>query len=103
MVKSRVTYLFFIDFSNSSENDFTRQKAGTLKNGRLGHGAIFDGDKFLIIGGVNKSPYPVANEVCNLEGLKMTCVEEFEQSSKFAYYPELFLVAADFGKDVSKC
>ena len=80
----------------------TRQKAGTLKNGRYDHGAIFDGEKFLIIGGrKNWLDDPVNNEVCTLKGSNMTCVE---QSIALDYtYPRLFLVPEDFGKDTSKC
>ena len=85
---------------------FTRQKAGTLKHGRQGHGAIFDGEKFLIIGG-RKEPSlttdSVKNEVCTLEGSSMTCVEQSTALDNYYWYPELFLVAKDYGKDANKC
>ena len=88
---------------------FTRRKAGALKRGRSDHGVIFDGEKFLIIGGRGENWWETAdrrnikNEVCTLEGTTMTCVE---QSTTLYYYldsPELFLVAVDFDKNVEKC
>ena len=81
---------------------FTEPKAGTLKNGRYGHGAIFDGENFLIIGGM-KNYDPIKNEVCTLKGSKMTCVEQPVALKGYTYYPELFLVGKDFGKDINKC
>ena len=81
---------------------FTEHKAGTLKNGRYGHGAIFDGEKFLIIGGMERYA-PVKNEVCTLKGSKMTCVEKSVALKGYAFYPELFLVGNDFGKDMNRC
>ena len=44
------------------------------------------------------------NEVCTLSG-NMTCVEveQSETLDYYAYYPELFLVTEDFGKDTTKC
>ena len=77
----------------------TRNQAGTLKYGRKGHGVIFDGEKFLIIGG---SP-SINNEVCTLTGSTMTCVELLATSDNYNWHPDLFLVAADFGKDANKC
>ena len=82
----------------------TRQKAGTLVNGRHGHGVIFDGEKFLVIGGKkNNAEDPVKNEVCTLENSTMTCVEQSTALDNYAYYPELFLVAENFGKDINNC
>ena len=83
---------------------FTRRKAGTLNHGRQGHGAIFDGEKFLIIGGkVSRALEAVKNEVCTLEGSAMTCVEQSTALAKYADYPALFLVVEDYGKDANKC
>ena len=77
-----------------------------MKTGRYGHGVIFDGEKFLVIGGYKRDGPrggAVKNEVCTLEGLPMTCVEQSPALDRYVYYPELFLVAEDFGKDKSKC
>ena len=80
----------------------TREKAGTLNYGRFEHGVIFDGAKFLIVGGYADTNGAAKNEVCTLEGSTMTCVE---QSTALLHYgdPALFLVAEDFGKDANKC
>ena len=81
----------------------TRQKAGTLVNGRRGHGVIFDGEKFLVIGGYMSGGGPVKNEVCSLEDSTMTCVEQSTALDNYAFYPELFIVAENFGKDINSC
>ena len=77
-------------------------RAGFLANGRHGHGAIFDGENFLVIGGY-KSGDPVMNEVCTLDGSRMACVEQPINMEDYYEFPELFLVPDDFGKDLSKC
>ena len=78
-------------------------KVGVLEYGRHGHGAIFDGEKFLIIGGEKNDGGPIKNEVCTLKELTMTCVEQATALDQYSYYPELFLVPEMFGKDVEKC
>ena len=77
-------------------------KVGTLANARNGHGAIFDGVKFLIIGGTTYNDQ-VTNEICTLVDSVVSCVEQSIALKDYKYYPELFLVAEDFGKDVTKC
>ena len=80
----------------------TWSKVGNLKNGRWGHSAIFDGENFLIIGGwKNYDSDPVNNEICTLKNSTMTCVEQ--STTLKMYFPELFLVAKNFGKDQDKC
>ena len=81
---------------------YTKPKAGTLKYGRNGHGAVLLGEKVLIIGGYVGGG-PVNNEVCSFNDTTMACVEQSTALTHYAYYPELFLVAEDFGKDKSKC
>ena len=80
----------------------TRQKAGTLNYGRKNSGAIFDGEKFLTIGGWRGDGGAVKNEVCTLVGTTMTCVEQSNALENYSD-PGLFLVPDNFGKDVSKC
>ena len=82
---------------------FTRQIAGTLRYGRAYHGAIFDGEKFLIIGGYANKHGPVKSEVCTLKGSTMSCFSHSEALDGYNNYPELFIVPKDFGKDASKC
>ena len=86
----------------------TLSKAGTLNRGRRGHNVIFDGEKFLVVGGWAKkwleSSSPYANiEVCTLSGSTMTCVEKQTSLANYALYPALFLVPDDFGKDKTIC
>ena len=110
MVKRRVSQEFRKKALRIFFSDFllefillSRQKAGTLNYGRYGHGATFDGEKFLIIGGIKDSGGAVKNEVCTLEGLTITCVEQSTALVVYSDYPELFLVPDDFGKDINKC
>ena len=64
--------------------------------------AISDGEKFLFVGG-SIGDGSVKNEVCTLDGSTMTCVEQSTSLDYYAYYPELFFVAEDFGKDLQNC
>ena len=77
-------------------------RAGFLVNGRHGHGAIFDGQKFLIIGGYIDGD-PVMNEVCSLQDSRMICIEQPIDMEGYYEFPELFLVAEDFSKNSAKC
>ena len=99
MVKSRVYAKNLRNEVNLESHLFTRPKAGTLKHGRSGHGVIFDGEKFLVIGGKKKSrgliPDPVETEVCTLHNSTMTCVDQSTSLDQYVYYPELFLVTED--------
>ena len=87
----------------------TRSKAENLQHSRHGHGAILIGEQVLIIGGNFGQGFPVAeinqikNEVCTFRGSEMTCVELPPSLEDYAYYPELFLVAEDYGNDKTKC
>ena len=81
----------------------TWSKAGSLKNGRYGHGAIFDGEKFIVLGGYPSGNGPVKNEVCTLSGTSMTCEEASNTLENYYASPELFLVPEHFGKDISEC
>ena len=88
----------------------SRQKVGTLKQDRCKHGVIFDGEKFLVIGGLTGSIGRHArNEICTLtKNKRMSCVEQstvWKGSTDFLGedYPELFFLGEDFGKDDNKC
>ena len=79
----------------------TWSKAGSLKIGRRDHGVIFDGEKFIVVGGYNGGA--VENEVCTLIGTSMSCEASTNKLNGYWYYPELFLVPENFGKDFSQC
>ena len=75
-----------------------------MKHGRHSLGAIFDGEKFLIIGGQKNDWKPFEDEVCTLKGSTMTCVEQPLGTIALNYVytnPQLFLV--NFDRDTSKC
>ena len=82
----------------------SKETVGSLVDSRRAHGAVFDGDKFLLIGGRKNDDFePVVTEVCTLKDSTMTCVEQSEALDQYAYYPELFIVSQNFGKDFNKC
>ena len=69
--------------------------AGKLNQGRQGHGVIFDGDQFLVIGGHGTHK----TESCIPNGETVTCTLVGEALNDYVYYPELALVADDYGND----
>ena len=73
--------------------------AGSLNNARHYHGAIFDGENFLVVGGEGT----LKNEVCSLTDQTVTCTEASSTLDNYYGYPELFLVPADFGSDPEQC
>ena len=76
-----------------------------MNYGRFSPGVIFDGEKFLVIGGMTNGDEAVKNEVCTLEGSTMTCVEQSTALDEYKYIdsPKLFVVPENFGKDTSQC
>lgn len=66
----------------------TWSKAGELKTGRYGHGAIFDGYKFIVAGGFGT----LSTESCIVDGGYVTCSEGSPQLINYYYYPEMYLV-----------
>ena len=69
--------------------------AGKLNKGRNGHGVIFDGGQFLVIGGDGT----FKTENCIPNGETVTCTEVGKALNDYSYYPELALVADDYGND----
>ena len=67
--------------------------AGTLNSGRHGHSAVFDGEKFLVVGGYDD----VEAEYCKLEGKNITCENHIVKFFYWRYYPEIFLVDDTYG------
>ena len=80
-------------------------KAGDLVNGRYGHNAIFDGSSIIVVGGGyvnsnNHSDHKLKTEKCELSGGKVTCHEQNPLLDNYTKYPELFLVQAEFCKNL---
>ena len=68
--------------------------AGKLKSGRSGHGVIFDGFNFLVIGGSGNKK----TENCVLDETVMTCtVQESPALDDYTVYPALFLTDNNYG------
>ena len=71
--------------------------AGTLVTGRWHHNAIYDGESLIVVGGRGTKK----TEVCNLSNGIFFCVEQNPELEYYYVYPELFLVAENFCKELS--
>ena len=79
---------------------------GSLKHARNGHAVVFDGEQFLVIGGLGDFPFNqstdavLKTENCVLNGDKLTCTEN-KSSGLYGYwlYPEVLLVDDNYEDD----
>ena len=69
--------------------------AGSLKQGRRGHAVVFDGTQFLVIGGNGV----LKTENCVPTGDTITCTQQQLGLDNYGYFPELMLVADNYGDD----
>ena len=72
--------------------------AGSLNHGRYGHGVIFDGRQLLVVGGDNGGG-KLKTENCIPHGKTVYCTTQGRGIDGYAYYPELGLVADNYGND----
>ena len=73
-----------------------------MKLARAGHGVIYDGYSFIVVGGSNeKSGDQMVTEKCEWNYGNFTCEQQEPGLSFFVYYPELFLVHDDY--ELEKC
>ena len=75
---------------------------GRLKYIRGEHGVIFDGSRFLVVGGSN-SLGDLMTEICTPSDEGITCVDDYPILRHYTNYPELLLVPDDFCADYSSC
>ena len=75
-------------------------KAGDLSTARSGHGAIFDGEYLIVVGGSKRGSDPLKTEKCEFGDDGITCTEQSPLLYRYNYYPELFLVEKDFCKNL---
>ena len=72
-------------------------QAGTLKQARRAHNAIFDGESMIIVGG-----YKLTNlktEVCSFQSDKsVSCISQEPSLTNYNHFPALFLVDESFVK-----
>ena len=72
------------------ENSWT--KLGNLKVPRSGHGVIqVQNNRFIVVGGEQKSHKEEPTESCELNGQSMICTKREPQLKMFEFYPELML------------
>ena len=75
-------------------------KAGDLLTARSGHGAIFDGEYLIVVGGYKGNSDPLKTEKCEFGDDGITCTEQSPSLYGYRNYPELFLVEKDFCKSL---
>lgn len=83
----------------------TWSMAGELKVARSFHGAIFNGDAFIIAGGSRKwdetdDPAAYPTEHCSTNNGSVNCVEKAPILQYYANYPEMNLVPESFCKEM---
>ena len=99
----RAFYVFGggIDYNGSTNiigrldaSTLTWRKAGHLNNARWGHGAIFNGDVFIVAGGYGN----LKTEVCSINNSSVICLEQTPTLDYYRTYPEMLLVTDEFCK-----
>ena len=71
--------------------------AGSLYQARWGHSVVFDGSRFLVIGGFGGNYFKTEN--CFPNGTTINCTEQPLGLYNYAFYPEIMLVDENFAKD----
>ena len=124
MIRKKVNYLedassvyhkqaYYVFGGSSSEKSYmteigrldevkrTWSFAGHLNEGRSSHGVIFDGSRFLVIGGFyrNTKKKSYTNEICEPTGESVICTGYEEQFAGSLYNPDLALVHDGYGDD----
>ena len=94
-------FLLFGGYTSSSSSTIARldartttwSKLGDLQTARYAHSVIYDGEAFLVIGGLKNG---IQTEKCVASGLSITCAHQMPTLEYYAYYPGLFLVPHDY-------
>ena len=77
------------------DNDNQWSKAGVLKQARNAHGAIYDGNQIMVIGGGGN----FQTEKCEIQNETVSCISQEPTLNKYAWYPELYLVSDTYCKN----
>ena len=67
-------------------------QVGLLNAGRIGHGAVFDDQAFLIVGGTSAK----STEVCEFSGAALSCRDQAPILTGYYGYPELIEISEEF-------
>ena len=80
-------------------------KVGNLKTAREGHGVVFEGQYFMVVGGHEsiENGQALATEKCSLQSSVVSCVSQLPNLTDYVYRPELILVDENYGKHVPEC
>ena len=62
-----------------------------MNRARYGHGAIFDGDVFIVAGGIES-----VTERCSLNNGRVTCEDQLPILDMWHVYPEMHLVPESY-------
>ena len=72
-------------------------KAGELSTERYAHAAIYDGTYLLVVGGYGND---YKTEKCSFTSTGINCSGQSPSLYQYQRYPELFMVPADFCKNL---
>lgn len=75
-------------------------KSGNLETARSGHNVIYDNQYVIVVGGNPGLDAPVHSEKCAISIGRVACNSQAPELANYSYYPELFLVPADFCKNL---
>ena len=75
---------------------YHRSLAGSLHQGRHGHGVILNGEEFVVVGGYSGT---FKTEYCMISGETVTCTQHRPGLTGYMFYPELALVDDNYGND----
>ena len=77
------------------ENYNQWSKAGILNQARHAHGAIYDGNNIMVIGGGDE----FKTERCKIQNETVSCVSQEPTLKNYGWYPELYLVSDTYCKN----
>jgi hypothetical protein len=67
---------------------------GKLIYARNSHGAIFNGDVFIVAGGYYDEKF--VTEACSIKKDEVNCIKQAPVLADYDWYPEMFLVSDAF-------
>ena len=75
-------------------------RAGDLSVGRNGHNVIYDGEYLIVVGGYAGADTSLMTEKCTVGTAGVTCTGQNPSLYDYKFYPELFMVPANFCKSL---
>ena len=86
------------NFITRLDNDYQWSKVGLLNQARHAHGAIYDGNQIMVIGGGRGE---FQTEKCEIENETVFCASQEPTLKDYGWFPELYLVSDNYCKNSS--